>query len=407
MSTLEKKIADAVLTRIRARAHSNGDAVDPPDSEQKATKPVSLRVARFSDFEKVYALNRKLGLGPDSAQNWKRLWSENPSIVGGPAPVVGWVLEAAGDIVGFLGSIPVDYEYAGTVLRAAVACRRAVEPSYRPFSHLLITSFFRQKGADLFLNTTATVAAGKMMLAFKASPLPQKDYGKVLFWVIDRRQFSKSVFRRMGISPALTAAGSGLASLGVSADMLIRGRTPRSRAGNFKIIETGIEGIGDKFERFWAAKSTETSRLRAKRTAAIVRWHFDPPNTRQITRVVGCYAADRLVGYGITRHYTASKDGLRRSIIADLMMEGDDPGIGQQLLTGMYQSAKHAGSHVLEVMGFPKEIREMFCTQNPYSRNYPGCPFFYKASDRVLHERLADEDAWYACPFDGDGTIWP
>jgi hypothetical protein len=25
----------------------------------------------------------------------------------------------------------------------------------------------------------------------------------------------------------------------------------------------------------------------------------------------------------------------------------------------------------------------------------------------VLHQKLANENAWYACPFDGDATLWP
>jgi hypothetical protein len=138
-----------------------------------------------------------------------------------------------------------------------------------------------------------------------------------------------------------------------------------------------------------------------------MRWHFNPPENRHIAKVLGCYLGDRLVGYGIVRHYTSEKEDLRRSLVADLMIGDDDPRIVEQLLAAMYKSARNAGSHVLEVMGFPKEIRQMFLKSKPYLRKYPACPFFYKAKDRALHEKLSDETAWYACPFDGDGTIFP
>jgi hypothetical protein len=405
MSTLEKKIADVVLKRIRA-ARSNGHIESVPETEPKIAQPVSVRQARFSDFDQVFALNTKLGLGPDSAENWKRLWLENPALLDGETPVIGWVLETSNGIVGFLGSIPLQYEYEGKTVRAVVASRFAVDVAYRSFSHLLIISFFRQKNVDLFLNTTATVSAGKMMLAFKAAPIPQADYGDVLFWIIDSGYFTKSVFDKLGIGPGLRAARS-LVSLGIRVDIGLRRRTPRGGTNKYSVSESNVNDIGNEFQEFWLAKSNETSRLQAKRSPSIMRWHFDPPRNRHIAKVVACYLGNRLVGYGIVRHYTSEKEGLRRSLVADLMIEGDDPCIVEQLLAAMYKSASNAGTHVLEVMGFPKEIRQMFTKSKPYFRKYPACPFFYKAKDRALHERLTDENVWYACPFDGDGTIFP
>lgn len=405
MSTLEKKIADVVLKRIRT-ARSNRDIeIRAPESEPKIEQPVTLREARFSDLEQVSALTVRFGLSSHSAENWKRLWVENPALADGETPVIGWVLEAPSGIVGFLGSIRSQYEYERETLRAVATCAFAVDVAYRAFSHLLLTSFFRQRNVDLFLNTTATVPAGKMMMAFKAAPLPQKDYGQVLFWVIDPYHFAKSVFTRMRITSGLPAL-SFLASLGVRADVGLRRRAPRA-TNKYTIIETGVNDIGEEFERFWSRKSKDSSRLRAKRDLATIRWHFNPPGSRQVARVLGCYSGNHLLGYAIVRHYTAAKDGLRRTLIADLMIEGEEYQVVEKLLAAIHKSARNAGSHILEVMGFPKEIRQIVLKSKPYSRNYPACPFFFKARDGALHERLTDENAWYACPFDGDGTIWP
>src|SRR5580704_2239079 len=98
MSTLEKKIADVVLKRIRA-ARSNGDIESVRDTAPKMLKAISLREARFSDFEQVSALTARLGLGSDSAENWRRLWVENPALADGETAVIGWVLETASGIV--------------------------------------------------------------------------------------------------------------------------------------------------------------------------------------------------------------------------------------------------------------------------------------------------------------------
>jgi hypothetical protein len=405
MSVIEKKIADLVLKRVRqVRSKNEEDRV--PDSVVKTAKKVTVREARFSDCERVCALNSKLGLGPDSPENWKRLWQDNPAIGDGEKAVIGWVLAASDEIVGFLGSVPMLYEYEGQTLRAAAACRLAVEPDCRAFTYLLVTSFFRQK-ADLFLNTTATVSAGKIMKAFKAVELPQKDYGKVLFWILDPGAFATSVFKRLGINSSLKGFGSALVSVAVQADMGLRRRPRGAKSGRYTIAETGVNNLGDEFQQFWSDQLREMPRLQAKRTPSIMRWHFDPPGSRRATKVLGCYVGSRLVGYGVVRHDDPASDGLRRSVIADLMIDERAPQVMDHLLAAILRSARDAGSHVLEVMGYPKAIRQKFLQWKPYSRDYPACPYWYKARDAVLHQQLANENAWHACPFDGDATLWP
>src|ERR1700681_2321448 len=405
MSVIEKKIADLVVRRVR-EVRSKEEESRFPGSGLKIAKKVTVRVARFSDCERVCALNSKLGLGPDSPEKWKRLWRDNPAIGEGEEPVIGWVLVASDEIVGFLGSIPMLYEYEGQILRASATCRMEVEPDYRAFTHLLVTSFFRQK-LNLFLDTTATVSAGKIMMAFKAVELPQKDYGNVLFWILDPGFFTKSVFKRLGIHSSLKGIGSALASVAVRADIGLRRRPRGARSERYTIADTSVNDLGDEFRQFWSEKSHDVSRLRAKRTTSIMRWHFDPPGSRRVTRVLGCYEGSRLVGYGVVRHDQQVSDGLRRSVVADLMIDDSAPQVMDHLLAAILKSAKDAGSHVLEVVGFPKEVRQKFLQWKPYSRNYPACPYFYKARDPVLHQKLANENAWYACPFDGDATLWP
>jgi hypothetical protein len=405
MSVIKKKIADLVLKRVR-EVRSKDEEYKAPGAAVKTARRVTLREAQFSDCERVCALNSKLGLGPDSRENWKRLWLDNPAIGDGEKAVIGWVLVAFDEIVGFLGSIPMLYEYEGQILKAGATCRLAVEPDYRAFTHLLVTSFFRQK-VDLFLDTTATVSAGKIMMAFKAAELPQKDYGTVLFWILDPRCFTKSVFKRLGINSSLNGIGSALVSVAVRADIGLRRRPNGAKSGRYAIAETSVNHLGDEFQQFWSGKSHDVSRLRAKRTTSIMRWHFDPPGSRRVTRVLGCYEGSRLVGYGVVRHDQQVSDGLRHSIIADLMIDDSAPQVMDHLLAAILKSAKDAGSHVLEVMGFPKEIRQKFLQWKPYSRNYPACPYLYKAHDPVLHQKFANENAWYACPFDGDATLWP
>ena len=398
------KLKETVLSRIRSRAEAAREEFSPT---ALPSDPVSLREAQFVDFARVSTMTRRLGQGPDSLENWERLWRDNPALQEGREPRIGWLLESNDAVVGFLGSIPLQYSFDGTKLAAAATCRLAVEPTFRSSTPLLVTSFFRQKDVDLFLNTTATPAAGKIVAALRALPVPQPEYGKVLFWVLRPRKFVAAVLNRAGFSPTLSRLGGSAAGVALPGDIVVRGRRPRGSAGNYLVRDVDFRDIGQDFEVLWKEQEGRSLRLFAKRSPEIMRWHFQPPGTVRVAKVLACYESERLVGYTIVRHEAPAKEGLQRSMIADLLVSNDAAAIVDSLFAAAYRSSQAAGSDVLEVMGFPEKIRASFSKWKPYSRNYPACPFYFKARDRQLQEKLAGAEAWYACPFDGDATLWP
>jgi hypothetical protein len=404
VSSLTTKTRDRLLARIRSRTEGAADANAADHPEGAAAGPVSLREAQFADFAAVSAMNRGLGQGADSLENWHRLWRDNPALRHGRASRIGWLLESQGRVVGFLGSIPLQYAFQGVQLAAAATCRLAVEPAYRSSTPLLVTSFFRQKDVDLFLNTTATPAAGKIVAALRALQVPQPDYGKVLFWVLRPQKFARAVLRKMGLGSSLAMIGSAGGGLALGGDRLVRGRTPRASAKEYSVKAVSFTEIGAEFEDFWAKR--QATGLYAKRSGELFRWHFQPPGSTKVAELLAADSSQGLAGYLVVRHEPRTADGLQRSAIADLMVD-DDPGIQDALLAAAHRSAKEAGSDTLEAMGFPARIRAGFLKWRPYSRDYPACPYFYKARERGLHGQLASPEVWYACPYDGDSTLWP
>ena|SRR2546425_1397476 len=408
MLPLENRIIDLFLTALRKRA---AKPVAPErqtllNSGPSSEKPVTQREARLSDFEAIAALKQRLGLAPDSHENWQRLWRNNPALGGGhPAPCMGWLLEVGEKIVGYLGSIPLLYHYGERALFAAVASGFAVEPAYRAFCLGLVASFFNQKNIDLFLNTTAIEAVGKITRAFKADPLPQKDYDNVLFWVLDSHNFSRAIFRRLNMNPVIGKMASTLSFLALRGDGAIRKRWPRGAANGLRVNELNVNEFDDEFQGLWLNKLKERPRLLADRTPAMLRWHFEIPGSRRTTKAFRCDSDKGLVGYAAMISEEDDDIHLRRSTIADMLVLEDDPQVVELLLVEAYEHANAAGSHVLEVLGFPRNVRQICLKWKPYSRKYPACPFFYRASDELLHAQLGDEDAWYACPFDGDTTL--
>jgi hypothetical protein len=404
---MPSKLTEAILKRIRLRAADPSLRGVATESLHATAGPVAIREAQFSDFDQVSAMNHRLGQGADSRENWLRLWRDNPALREGRIPRIGWVLEAAGQVVGFLGNIPLLCEFENKTLAAAATCRLAVEPAYRSSTPLLVTSFFRQKDVDLFLNTTATVAAGKIMTALRAVPLPQPDYGNVLFWVLRPRKFMNTVLGKAGFAGALAGAGSAIAAIALRGEMAIRRRTPKANLKQYSIVETAVNEIGPEFAPFCALATANSPRLFSKRSPEIMRWHFSPPGSSRVARMLACFDSGRLLGYAVVRHESSPKNDVHRSLIADLMVHPQNDFVIDTLLAAAHASARNADSEVLEVLGFPKHIRERLQKWRPYSRNYPANPYFFKARDNALQERLAIQDAWYACPFDGDATLWP
>lgn len=406
---MQKKIAEVLLRRIRSRSGTDATAATSSAPQVPAAnfEAVTVREAQFSDFDEIYAMNRRLGQGADSPENWVRLWRDNPALHSGKmTPRIGWALLDSNKIVGFLGSVSLLYQFQGKALATAATCRFVVEPGYRSLSHLLVNSFFRQKDVDLFLNTTATVGAGKMMTALRALPVPQKDYGKVMFWVIRPTKFAQTVLQRAGLPNSISVLGGSAGALALHGDIKLRRRRPARPAGRCAIEELNLENPGTEFGRFLEERAREATYLFAKRSPEVMHWHFKAPGSHKQTSLLACRTGTRLVGYSIVSH-ESPKLNFRRSLIADLMVEGNDPDLLLALLSAGYDSANRAGSHVLELLGFPNYIRQACLRANPYFRDYPACPYFYRARDHEVQEQLKAEDRWYACPYDGDSTLWP
>ncbi len=405
MGFLEKRIIETIATVRTCRKTPVRLRCDLPVHASEAAAPVRLREALFSDFRDVEVLQRRCGLAPDSRQNWERFWRRNPALGGMQfEPPMGWVLEAEGKAVGYLGNISLLYRYGDRTLTAVAGRGFAVEPAYRAASFCLVAAFYRQRPVDLYLTTTASEVTGKIARAFKSNPLSQADFG-TLFWVLRPYPFAQAVMTDLKIRPALKRMGGMLASVAIRADKILRRRRPRQCAKSLAVSEIRVSEIGDDFQALWIEKLRERPLLVfADRSPATLRWHFESPDAAAV-HVLCCYKHGELLGYAVTRNEQNRENGLRVSIIADMLVKQDDPVIVRSLWAAAYDHAKRDGSHILRVTGFPYGIRR-FCSQwRPYLTTDPVCPFYYKAAEPMLHKTLSEGMAWYATALDGDRTL--
>jgi hypothetical protein len=405
MATLEKKIIKTIAAMRARRRTSPRLGTDVPVRSSAAAG--TLREVQFSDFGEVEELKRRCGLAADSPENWERLWKRNPALAQMQAePPMGWVLEAEGRLVGYLGNIALLYRYGGRTLTSVTGSGFAVEPAYRALSFCLVAAFYRQRAVDLYLTTTASEVVGKIARAFKSDPLPQADYEKLLFWVLRPYPFARVVAENLKLKPAISHMGALLASFAVGADKILRRRWPRQGESGFSVRDISASDVGDDFQALWQEKLREKPHvLLADRSPQTLRWHFESCTDAATARILCCYNKGELLGYAVLRNEHNQANSLRVSIIADMLARQDDPVIVRRLWAAAYDYAKREGSDILQVLGFPSCIRQLCRPWRPYLTTEPILPFYYKAAEPMLHKTLSDGMAWYATAFDGDRTL--
>jgi hypothetical protein len=405
MTSLQERITGAILKMIRTRREASSTAESDSRAPSRSLGPAKVREAQFSDFHAVAELKQRWGIDADSPENWERLWRRNPALEqGSEERPMGWVLEAEGSIVGYLGNISLLYRYGDRTLCAVTSHGLAVEPGYRAAAISLAAAFFRQGSVDLYLDTTATPAVGRIAKAFKADALPQAEYETALFWVVRPYAFARVLMEKLRFGPVLERIGRLSTSFAVRIDKLLNRRWPRESSTDLTVHDIAVNQIGDDFQALWIEKLNERWQLLADRSPATLRWHFEIPGDRGSATVLCCRRNGKLHGYAVIRN-DPQPNGLQKSLVADLLARQDDPEVVRALLVAAYGHAKRKGSYALEMLGFPASIRRVCLQWHPYSRKYPACPFYYKAADPVLHKALSDGGAWYASPFDGDTTL--
>ncbi len=370
-----------------------------------------IREARYSDCEAVGALKRRNGMTIEwSSERWAWLWQSNPAASEKQVELpIGWVLENESGIVGYLGNIPLNYYFNGRRLLAAAARGFAVDKEHRSHSLRLAAAFFSQKNVDILLNTSANPAAAAVFQLFKAERIPQPNYDRALFWVIDARGFLRSFFRRNGRHPAIAALSANVLAPMLRLEGTLRRRRTITQAGGegLMIIVRRPTEIGIEFDEFWQSIIIQRGRsILADRSAAALRWHFGHSAAAgKKAKIICAQGRGKMRGYAVLIREDSNDIGLRRARLADLMAEGDDPATVSVLLAAAFAEARSDGSYILESIGFPTPIRAQISRAHPYVRQLPSWQFWYKPVAAGLSGLLQHEHAWYGCLYDGDASL--
>jgi hypothetical protein len=364
-------------------------------------RSATIRPASTEDFDGISAVWKRAGFSGLDPEKFAHLFLRNPANALGMqrgAEQIGWVVESGGSVHGVFGNLLTEYDLDGRTLLAATTSAVAVDAGFRAQAMPLVSRFFRQRGVDLLLATTANGAVSPIYLGFRAQWVPHPDYQTVHFWLVDRVGFVRSALRKRGrgwASPLAPLVGAGL---------WIQDLSRRSRRASIGGIDE-VASFGPEFDEFWARLCAGPRRLRANRSASRLEWHFAPGQRDGGLRILVRRSGGRLEGYCILLRIDSPEIDLRRTVIADLQASEGRNDVVLELLAAARRACADDAVHVLEARGFEPAKRGALLSTRPRSRTSAVNPFMYKAVDGALSAVLQDPSVWDPCPYDGDAAI--
>jgi hypothetical protein len=377
-----------------------------PGSVPKSSKSPKLREARFEDYSQVAALTAKFQIETESNPAWTHLWVNNPAYrdIKDKFPI-GWVLENGdGVICGYLGNIPLHYEFEGKKLLAAAGRAWVVDTSHRTYSPLLLGTYFQQRKVDLFMNTTINSQAAAAYAIFQGVPVPVGSWDRTRFWITDPRGFAESLLRKKGWVMARAL------SYPVSAGTFLRGRFGKKwlRENGNKVTVQSCAGFDDRFDGFWAAlRRKKSNLLLAVRNCEVLQWHFKFALLQNATWIYTIEADSALVAYSIFLRQDSPHVRLTRMILVDFQCLDQEkaPALLMAMLQAGVDRCRHESIHMLELIGLAAHLERAVEKASPERRRLLNWVYCYKAGDPVLAEKLKSPAVWEPSLFDGDSSL--
>jgi hypothetical protein len=361
----------------------------------------TVRTAKFEDYAAIVVLMRRYGLPTKPREEWRHVWERNPVLTRRTETLpLGWVLENNGKVVGFLGNIPTFCSFVGRRLLATTANAWVVDEPYRSQSIALLKHYLRQKEIDLFLNTTAGVASGRLWEALGAKRLPLPSYGDVLFWTTAPREVVRALLISKNIpTPEILSFPL---SLLLRIRLLVRS-TKRTRAQ----VVREVVGFDSRFDDFWEELRLSSSKLLSWRDAETLNWHFKYALAGNRARILTLEASGRITAYAVLCRQDKPELSLKRYSLADLQCLDSSATAYAcgKLLEHSFELCRQEGVHLLEAIGFAPEKRSVLESFAPFKRKMGSWPFYFKSRDTAIESALSPATAWDPSAYDGDGSL--
>ncbi len=362
---------------------------------------LQLRAARFDDYQDIVRLEKKLNAEPVSADDWKLLWESNPlwQRLEKTWPI-GWVLESdAGEIVGSIGNIPLEYWLHRERLVATTGRGWVVAPEYRAFALWLLEERFHQPNVDLFMDTTISPLALEAFDAF-SERVPAGDWTAISYYVTGPRAFATRAMRKFNVPLATVWVPLAAAALRVK-NAAFEKTLPQTRAA-FTIEET--DRFDSRFDAFWQELLRQIpDTLVATRDATSLTWHLLVAMRRRRVWILTARKDHRLAAYCIFKRQDRG-DELPRMRLVDYQTIYPETDLLADFIAAALRRCSAEGVAVLDRPGVGLPEMRVFDEHAPY-RSKQTWPFFYRAAGSDLAAQLRRPDVWKPSAYDGDASI--
>jgi hypothetical protein len=362
----------------------------------------TLRLASLDDGARIAELEASQKLGSMPADDWRNLWLNNPlwPRLRHEWPV-GWLLEdAGGRLVGSLVNVPALYTFRGRELVCASGRGWVSAPEFRGFALQLMSEYFDQSGADLFINTTVAPNAAPV-LSTLSDRIPLGDFQTIAFWVTGYRGFAKKVLQKMyGRVAGLLAEPAALALW--LKDALTAKSLP---AVSSSIVVEFADGFDARFDDFWNELVDKNfDKLLAVRDRRSLAWHFAYHQRTGRLWIVTVSRGGLLRAYGILKRQDGG-DGIRRMQLVDYQTFDPDEDYLPGLLQLALRRCASDNLFALEQVGCGVPKRASFDRYAPYRHKLECWRFYFRAADPAIHADLSRPEVWDPSTFDGDASF--
>jgi hypothetical protein len=368
----------------------------------QSAQALRIREASVEDHGQITALQLRNGMEVRTFEDWVELWRNNPVCQCQAEVPIGWVLESGGEVVGWIGNIPLAYHFRGHDLRAATAYSWVVDGRYRAYSIPLLGRFLRQKNIDLLVFNTVSSSAEPLYRSLGLSKMPAGSWNQSAFWITNYRDFSRSVLKRQSIplAPAFRYLVSGALFCRDAFEMSWRGG--HRSASSVELCSA----FDSRFDEFWEElKRQNDNTLLAVRTQETLQWHFRGALLRGEAWILTASQGSRLVAYAIFDRQDNVPLALKRVRLVDFQaLHGAEEAL-RPALCWMLDKCRQDKIGVLEVIGSWADRPNLPQIPGSYRRTLPSWMYYYKAAEKQLSETLKDPGVWAPSSFEGDASL--
>jgi hypothetical protein len=362
-----------------------------------------VRVARLEDYDAIARLELEYLGENKSLAEWTHLWVDNPVYKEHPEWPIGWVIENEDKrIVGYIGNVPLSYEFEGQQLLAATGRAMVVDAQYRGYSLVLLDRFFKQKHVNLFVETTVNGEATKAHQLFQSLPVPAGEWNQSIFWITNHQGFAESFLSRKGWRFAKLLSYP--LSVGLQLKKTLSDQAIRARRNGVEIV--ACKFFDDRFDRFWQQLKSERAHiLLATRSREVLDWHFGRALADNRAWALTVSNGSEMVAYAIFYRQDNAANGLKRMKLADFQSLEEHNELLTPILFRALEECGKQGVHVLEMTGLSAEKQRITDQLKPYKRTLSSWRYFYKTTNKQLAEQLRNPQVWDPCCFDGDASL--